>query len=118
LPRPSWSDVEQHLEAAASAEADTLGLDILNAAEVGPRSLAVYCASGRFCVTLWAATADDHNVRVLNPIFVKSSASMTPRDMTHPDFFPTNAICDDFNLIKRIVKEFFETGDVSRDLLA
>jgi hypothetical protein len=113
LPRPSWNDIEQHLEAAASAERGTVGLDIVNAAQVGPQSLEVWCASGEFCVMLVELVADDHNVRVLNPVYVKCRPS---KDLS--DFFPTNAVCEDFSLIKRIVTEFLETGNVSRDLLS
>jgi hypothetical protein len=113
LPRPSWSDVEQHLEAAASAERGTVGLDIVNAAEVGPQSLQVCCALGEFSVTLGELIPDDYRVRELNPAYVKSGGSTIASD-----FFPTGAVCEDFSLVKRIVREFFETGNVSRDLLS
>ena len=113
LPRPSWSTVEQHLEAAAGAECGTVTLDIVNAAEVGPQSLQVHCGWGVFDVTLGDIATDDYDVRVLNPAYAISTSHIPPTD-----WFPTNSLCEDFGLIKRIVREFFETGNVSRDLLS
>ncbi len=113
LRRPSWGDVEQHLEAAARTGCGTVILDIVNADEVGPQSLQVHCKCGMFDVTLGETTTDDHDVRVLNPAYAISTSRIPSTD-----WFPTNSLSEDFSLIRRILREFFETGNVSRELLS
>jgi hypothetical protein len=112
LPNPSWSDIERRLE-TANAETGSITLEVVNVGEIGPQSLQVSCESGEFMLMLGELVEDDYDVRVFTNADPKPDSGLILGDLWDP-----GSVCSDLTVVKRAFREFFETGDVSRDLLA
>ena len=107
-----WTDIERRLE-TANAETGSITLRIYNAGDIGPQELQVWCDSGDFLLWLGELTDDDHIVRTFDNVAPKPDSSLPMGDLWH-----SRSVCSDLSVVKRALREFFETGDVSRDLLA
>ncbi|HEI6967673.1 TPA: hypothetical protein SK282_004366 [Yersinia enterocolitica] len=108
---PTWDDIENQLNRLRDASG-TLTLDVISDAEIGPEMLQVRTEHCYFIVMLGETTDDDYEVR-------------SYWDMTQPDnkveilgdYWPERQLTKDFDLVVRIFREFFDTGNVSTDLL-
>jgi hypothetical protein len=107
---PQWTDIAPLLESLKS-RSGTVGLDILNA-ETGPQTLQVASEHGMYLLTLGEINQDGYNVRdYTNP---RASAGQT---MIHEYLWSSQMLCWDFDIVMQVFKQFFDTGDVSRDIL-
>ncbi|MGN7790408.1 DUF6911 family protein [Enterobacter sp. 22452] len=107
----SWSEILTQLEQLHGREG-TLTLDILTSVDTDAEMLQVRTESGYYLITLGEIFEDDYQIRThWNPS--KSDASI----MILGDSWPERQLIKDFDLVARIFKEFFETGNVSTDLL-
>lgn len=106
-----WSDVEDRLERVRSR--GSVGLDILDAPEIGPQSLQVFCDRPGFLLMLGELSAEDHHVRTFsNPDTAPGTVEILGNS------WDARMICRDFSLVKTVFREFFDTCDVSRAVLA
>ena len=105
---PIWSDVEKALEILKD-EADMF-LRIVPEPEKGPSSLQVQSENGYYLPVL--STADE-GVRE----YINLEAEGEEPIEIQGYIYDAMTVTQDYDLIVRMVKEFYETGDVSRDLL-
>jgi hypothetical protein len=112
---PSWELIQQRLEQAWQ-RSGTVTLCIQNAPEIGPEMLQVFCDRNGCVMLLGEIVLDedgsDWNVRSF------SNADATPGMI---DILGNNwdarTICHDFSIVLAAFREFFEMGDVSREML-
>jgi hypothetical protein len=112
LLHPMWPDVSQCIDFVAEAGQGIIELNALDADEDGPQMLQAHVGWGLFDIGLGEFVESAYRVRTLNPVY-----AVIPRGMPITDFFPTNSLSADFDLMRRLLREFFETGNVSGDLL-
>lgn len=107
----SWDDILTQLEQLQGREG-SLTLDMLTSVGNGPEMLQVRTESGYYLMTLGEIFEDEYRVRTYwDPS--KPDAGM----MILGDYWPERQLTKDFDLVVRIFKELFDTGDVSMDLL-
>ena len=90
----------------------TVDLDLIDAPDPGPASIQVAAENRNYLVTLFETTEDDTNVRS----YTNTCATAEMVDILG-DFWDARYLTQDFDLILRLFKEFFEVGDVSRQWL-
>lgn len=106
-----WEDVRQYL-VNLEENAGTVRLHLVDAPDPGPISIQLRSENKMYLVTLLEATEDGTDVReYYNPI---ARAEMV--DILG-DRWDARQLISDFNLVVVLLKEFFETGDVSHQLL-
>ncbi|MFP2469246.1 DUF6911 family protein [Pseudescherichia vulneris] len=107
----SWNDILNQLE-NLQGRGGSLTLDILTCVETGAEMLQVRTENGYFLMTLGEIFEDEYQVRTYwDPS--KSDTEM----MILGDIWPERQLTKDFDLVVRIFKEFFDTGNVSTDVL-
>ena len=107
----SWKEILNQLEQLQERKG-TLTLDMLTSVDIGAEMLQVRTESGYYLVTLGEIFEDEYQVRTYwNPS--KSDVGM----MMLGDSWPERQLTKDFDLVVGIFKEFFDTGNVSTDLL-
>lgn len=90
----------------------TTAVSIVNPPRISPRTLEVQTEGGQILVLLTELTEDDHCVRTLYDETRKKE-----KIEILGDYWDSRTLCDDIEFVKTIVNEFFETGDVSREIL-
>lgn len=108
---PSWEEVKECLS-KLKGNAGTLTLDILDGGNIGPDMLQVRAQNDNYILTLGEETDDDYKVR-----FYWDSSLPNEKTLLLGDYWPERQIIKDFDLVVRIFKEFFDTGNVSVDIL-
>jgi hypothetical protein len=107
-----WVDVIWPLKFLQKA-AGTLCLDLINPPEPGPISIFLESDNNTYLITLLEDVGDDLDVRAYdNPTATAKMVEVLG------DYWDARMLTDDFDLVVRLFKEFFETGDVSRDWLS
>ena len=109
--RPEWSDVEELLLKLKDKKGATR-LVVLPEPTVGPVNIDVSAEDGFYLLTLLEYSESDSDVR--------SYWDMSKSDnkiIILGNQWPERQLTKDFDLVVRIFKEFFETGNVSTDLL-
>ncbi|MFC0138940.1 DUF6911 family protein [Erwinia mallotivora] len=107
----NWSDILIQLEQLQGREG-SLTLDILANVGNGAEMLQVRTESGYYLITLGEIFEDEYQVRTYwEPS--KPDAEM----IVLGDRWPERQLTKDFDLVVRIFKEFFDTGNVSTELL-
>lgn len=109
--RPDWDDIEELLLKVKGKEG-TVRLTVLPDPDVGPAKLDVSTENGFYLLTLLEYSESDSDVR--------SYWDMSKADnkvMLIGNYWPERQLTKDFDLVIRIFKEFFDTGNVSTDLL-
>ena len=109
--RPEWSDVEELLLKLKGKKGATR-LVVLPEPTVGPVNIDVSAEDGFYLLTLLEYSESDSDVR--------SYWDMSKSDnkiIILGNQWPERQLTKDFDLVVRIFKEFFETGNVSTDLL-
>lgn len=91
----------------------SVNIRIINAPEVGPERLSVEAENGFYLVTLLEYDESGSDVR---SIWDQTSSS-GENVMILGNYWPKRQLTKDFDLVVRIFKEFFDTGNVSMDLL-
>jgi hypothetical protein len=112
---PSWQDIQQRL-AQAWQRSGTVTLCIQDAPEIGPEMLEVFCDRNGCVIMLGEMVLDedgsDWNVRS----FFNANAAPGMIDVLG-NSWDARTICHDFAIVLAAFREFFETGDVSREML-
>ena len=105
----SWKDVEAVLPELED-EAD-FGLSIMPWPKTGPASLSVESEDGNYLPTML----------ITGEGYVRGFVNQSGRDKEDVSIggynYDAMSVTQDFDLIVRMIKEFYETGDVSKDLL-
>ncbi|CAI2408518.1 DUF6911 family protein [Serratia plymuthica] len=106
-----WEDISILLKGLKD-EAGTLTLDRVNTDNTGPEMLQVRTEKGNYLLMLGETIEDDYEVR---SYWDKSLPE--EKILILGDYWSARQVTKDFDLVVRIFKEFFETGNVSTDLL-
>ncbi|MEL5338804.1 hypothetical protein PTR55_02205 [Serratia nevei] len=107
-----WPDVLDFLNILKNSSG-SVNIRIINAPEVGPERLSVEAENGFYLVTLLEYDESGSDVR---SIWDQTSSS-GENVMILGNYWPKRQLTKDFDLVVRIFKEFFDTGNVSMDLL-
>jgi hypothetical protein len=108
---PTWADIATSLEGVKDKVGSVM-LRLAYASEIGPQVLQVFSDRGNYLLMLEELDENDSNVRV----FRNSSAAPEKIDILG-NLWSATMICSDFDIVRRAFKEFFDTGDVSREVL-
>ncbi|AUQ27196.1 DUF6911 family protein [Dickeya zeae] len=109
--RPEWSDVEELLLKLRNKKG-SMRLVVLPEPSVGPVNIDVSTEEGFYLITLLEYSENDSDVR--------SYWNMSKADnrvIVFGNYWPERQLIRDFDLVVMIFKEFFVTGNVSKDLL-
>lgn len=109
--RPEWIDVKELL-LKLEGEAGSVRLNILPDPSIGPSHLNVSTDNGFYLLTLLEYSNDDSDVRSYWDMSLPDK-----KILIHGDYWPERQLTKNFDLVVRIFKEFFDTGNVSTDLL-
>ncbi|BBV89633.1 MAG: hypothetical protein E6661_23310 [Enterobacter sp.] len=109
---PSWSDVLDFLNILKKSSG-SVNIRIINAPDIGPERLSVEAENGFYLVTLLEYDESGGDVR---SIWDKTSSS-GGHVIIRGNYWPERQLTKDFDLVVKIFKEFFNTGNVSTDLL-
>lgn len=90
----------------------SLNIDILNGPEIGPQNLSIACEQNNFVVSLGEDDGEDYIVRTL-----KSENNGGGQIVVLGNYWDADLVCNDEKLVERIVINFLESGDVSREIL-
>ncbi|WP_407321972.1 DUF6911 family protein [Dickeya ananatis] len=109
---PLWSDVFDFLN-FLKANSGSVNIRIINAPDVGPERLSVEAENGFYLVTLLEYDESGGDVRSMwdNTLSSVDNINILGND------WPESQLTKDFSLVVNIFKEFFDTGNVSTDLL-
>ncbi len=108
---PEWSEIEVHLN-EIEATSGSVTITVVDGPEIGPQTLQVFSDRGSYLLMLGEDNGDDWDVRTLTNLH----APLGPIEILGYYWDP-KMVCSDFNIVRRAFKEFFDKGDVSRDLL-
>jgi hypothetical protein len=112
---PSWEDIQHRLE-QAQRRSGAVTLNIEDAPEIGPEMLEVFCDRNGCVIMLGEIVLDedgsDWNVRS----FFNADATPGMIDILGNNW-DARTICHDFSIVVAAFREFFEMGDVSREML-
>lgn len=106
-----WSEVWVQLGRLKCC-AGSVDLEITDAPDIAPYNMSVAADNGNFLVSLLETTEDDSDVRTYsNPTANAEMVEILGND------WDARHLTSDFDFVCNLVKEFFETGDVSRQWL-
>jgi hypothetical protein len=108
---PSWKDVEQRLVQVQRSNG-VVTLEIENSSALGPQNLQVFCDRSQFLMMLGEEDEEDWNVRS----YTNTAATPEMVDILG-NYWDARSICHDFSIVLAVFREFFKTGDVSREML-
>lgn len=107
-----WTDIRRQLE-QLRVDAGTVCLELMDALDTGPVSMDVAAEKGSYLVTLLEATEDDTQVRSYsNPARCAEMVEVLG------DCWDARQLTSDFDLVLKMFKEFFQTGNVSEQWLS
>lgn len=109
---PSWSDVLNFLNVLKESSG-SVNISIINTQDIGPERLSVEAENGFYLVTLLEYDESGGDVR---SIWDKTSSS-GEHVIIRGNYWPKRQLTKDFDLVVRIFEEFFNTGNVSTELL-
>ncbi|RWR02205.1 hypothetical protein ED28_09405 [[Pantoea] beijingensis] len=109
---PLWSDVLNFLNALRNSSG-SVNIRITNAPDVGPERLSVEAENGFYLVTLLEYDESGSDVRSIWDNTLSSEDNI----IILGNYWPARQLTKDFDLVVRIFKEFFDTGNVSTELL-
>jgi len=110
---PKWSDVEEFLMKLKGGSGG-VRLRILPEPDIGPINLDVSTEDGFYLMTLLECSESDLTVR---SYWNKSKSGKNKKIQIYGDYWSENQLTNDFDLVVRTFKEFFDTGNVSADIL-
>lgn len=87
-------------------------MDRVGGSEIGPQTLQVLADQGLSVLTLGEDTGEDYVVRT----FTSGLAAGQQLKVLGNTWDP-RLICENFDVVVQVFREFFETGNVSRELL-
>ncbi len=109
---PSWSDVLNFLNVLKKSSG-SVNISIINTQDIGPERLSVEAENGFYLVTLLEYDESGGDVR---SIWDKTSSS-GEHVIIRGNYWPKRQLTKDFDLVVKIFEEFFNTGNVSTELL-
>lgn len=109
---PSWSDVLNFLNVLKESSG-SVNISIINTQDIGPERLSVEAENGFYLVTLLEYDESGGDVR---SIWDKTSSS-GEHVIIRGNYWPKRQLTKDFDLVVKIFEEFFNTGNVSTELL-
>jgi hypothetical protein len=108
---PEWAEIERILE-EIRARSGSLTIDLVDGPQTGAQSFQVLSDQGRFLLTLGEDDGVDYRVRS----FTNPNASDVKVTVLG-DMWSNKSLCTDFEVVRKAVKDFLNTGDVSHELL-
>jgi len=108
----SWDDINRCLYLLKDMEG-TLTLDVINSYENEAEMLQLRTEKSFYFMTLSGIRDDEYVVRTYNDL-----SQPNIEIMILGDNWPAQQVTKDFDLVVRVFKEFFDTGNVSTDLLS
>ncbi|RLM10082.1 hypothetical protein BIY27_14985 [Gibbsiella quercinecans] len=108
---PTWEEVKEYLSKLKD-KAGTLTLNNLDGGNIGPDMLQVRAENGNYMLTLGEETDDDYKVR-----FYWDPSLPNEKLLLLGDYWSERQLIKDFDIVVRVFKEFFDTGNVSADIL-
>lgn len=112
--KPSWLDVESSLYKLLDFDG-CVGIDVMEAPDIGPISLSVRAENKQYLITMLVnINLDDDEVRFYTNLEIEHEGNQIS---ILGDFWDSTEVCNDIDVVVKIFKEFYETGDVSRSLL-
>ncbi|WP_380181776.1 DUF6911 family protein [Kalamiella sp. sgz302252] len=109
---PTWSDVLFFLERLESSSGGVY-IRIIDPSEFGPERLSVEGENGFYLVTLLEYDESGGDVRSI----WDDTSSSKENIIILGNYWPKRQLTKDFDHVTRIFKEFFDTGNVSTDVL-
>ncbi|AOR65481.1 DUF6911 family protein [Pectobacterium wasabiae] len=109
--RPEWSDVKELLLKLRGKQG-SMRLVVLPEPSVGPVNIDVSTGNGFYLITLLEYSENDSDVRSYWDM-----SKVDNKITVLGEIWPERQLIKDFDLVVRIFKEFFDTGNVSTDLL-
>ena len=110
---PTIEDVLSVLEDVLQSSG-SVTLDVIDGPEVGPQSLQVEADGGSSILSLGEDDGEDYNIRTYrNP----STGTQQEQLDVLGNLWDMSLVCQDSDVVRRVFKDFVETGNVSRDLL-
>lgn len=109
--RPEWTDVEELLEKLKDKQG-SMRLVILPESDIGPVNIDVSTENGFYLITLLEYSENSSDVRSY-----WDTSKGNNQIIILGNYWPECQLTKDFSLVVSIFKEFFETGNVSMDLL-
>lgn len=91
----------------------TLTLDILNSSDDSAEMLQIRTENGYYLITLGEIFEDEYQVRTY-----WDSSKPDTGILILGDYWPESQLTKDSEFIIKILKEFFDTGNVSKELLS
>ncbi|WP_262815342.1 DUF6911 family protein [Enterobacter cloacae] len=91
----------------------TLTLDILNSSDDSAEMLQIRTENGYYLITLGEIVKDEYQVRTY-----WDSSKPDTGILILGDYWPESQLTKDSEFIVKILKEFFDTGNVSKELLS
>jgi hypothetical protein len=108
----SWVDIERAL-LEVGKHSGTVTIDVVDGPVIGPQSLQVQKEGEVSILSLGEYDGEDYNVRSFT-----NDATEKQQIEILGNLWDARMICSEFDLVIKIFKEFFETGNVSRKLLS
>lgn len=108
---PNWDMVLNQFK-KIQGKKGTLTLDLLNSSDDSAEMLQVRTENGYYLITLGEIIEDEYQVRT----YWDSSKPDTGMVILG-DYWPESQLTKDSEFIVKILKEFFDTGNVSKELL-
>lgn len=110
---PKWSDVEQFLMKLKGGSGG-VRLRIIPEPDIGPMKLDMATDDGFYLLTLLECSESDLTVR---SYWDKSKSGKNKKIQIYGDYWPEQQLTNDFNLVVRAFKEFYDSGNVSAGIL-
>ena len=108
----SLDDVLKLLKEALESTG-SIALDIMDGPDVGPQSLQVEAEGGRSVLSLGENDNEGYSIRSFtNPSGGEQQVNILG------NLWDSKLVCTDPDIVISVFKEFFETGNVSRELLS
>ena len=107
---PKWTDVEEIFSRVRSG--GMLSLSLITDRSELPKRLSVNCDRPGFLLTLGESIEDEYRVRSYT-----APGIAVGHVLIGGDYWCARMVCDDATIVTAILREFFETGDVSHDIL-
>ncbi|ASA58218.1 DUF6911 family protein [Vibrio gazogenes] len=112
---PSWKDILLRIQKTKEL-GGSMYLSIIDGPDFGPVSLEIRGENGYYLMTLLDnITEGDDEVRSYDNLEIDS---MQPKIEILGDYWPMKMLTCDFTLVTSVCREFYETGDVSQEILS
>ncbi|MBI0551404.1 DUF6911 family protein [Pectobacterium parmentieri] len=111
IARPEWSDVNELLFKLKGKQG-SMRLVVLPEPSVGPVNIDVSTGNGFYLITFLEYSENDSDVRSYWDM-----SKVDNKITVLGEIWPERQLIKDFDLVVRVFKEFFDTGNVSTDLL-